>query len=100
MESTCTSEVLLGVFDSSCPSPHLSPYENKIGGYPVSTKESLVSQLIPINLPHSGLLRLLSTSTLLTTCLLGVWEYAVFAGASLLPPGEYFISQDNLRLLL
>ncbi len=25
-----------GVYDSRCPSPHLSPFENKIGGYPVS----------------------------------------------------------------
>ncbi len=47
MESTCT--YLLGVFDSSCPSPHLSPYENKIGGYPVSTERVL--SLIIINSP-------------------------------------------------
>ena len=32
--STCS--IQLAVYDSPCPSQHLSPFENKIGGYPVS----------------------------------------------------------------
>lgn len=27
---------LYGLYDSDCPSLHLSPFENKVGGYPVS----------------------------------------------------------------
>ncbi|CAI8029110.1 Programmed cell death protein 2-like [Geodia barretti] len=32
--TTCVSNVLLGVSDAPCNGPVLSPYENKIGGYP------------------------------------------------------------------
>lgn len=35
MASTWCASVLLGRIESSCPGPHLSPYENKVGGYPV-----------------------------------------------------------------
>lgn len=34
-----TCRVQLAVYDSPCPSQHLSPFENKIGGYPVSLRE-------------------------------------------------------------
>lgn len=36
MASTWSSCVFLGVCDSPCPELHLSPFENKVGGYPVS----------------------------------------------------------------
>ena len=40
------SNVLLGVCDAPCNDLQLSPYENKIGGYPVSFNSLLVLQLI------------------------------------------------------
>lgn len=32
----CHMALVYGIFDSRCPHLQLSPYENKIGGYPVS----------------------------------------------------------------
>ena len=38
MEPTCSAPLpLLGLYDSVCPSLHCTPYENKIGGFPVGT---------------------------------------------------------------
>ena len=40
MASSCSPPVLLGVCDSFCPDLQLSPYDNKIGGYPVSYRST------------------------------------------------------------
>ena len=40
MATTCSSRVQLAVYDSPCPSQHLSPFENKLGGFPVSCEMS------------------------------------------------------------
>lgn len=46
MEPTCSDPVLLGLYDSACPSLHCTPYENKIGGLPVCIVMFYVSSVL------------------------------------------------------
>ena len=48
-----TCRVQLAVYDSPCPSQHLSPFENKIGGYPVSLREFGTPYSISIYMSYS-----------------------------------------------
>ena len=51
-DATTCRMVLLGVCDSPCPEPSLSPFENKVGGYPV--RDAIFDWVVIVD---SGLVR-------------------------------------------
>ena len=102
--ATCSTNVLLGVSGGPCSGPVLSPYENKIGGYPVSPlhvsrcQDFMCMYVLCTVFVCAGFLSVLLSPCSATLC--HMWRQSSTAGSDILSPGILYQPQTTSPLLL